>query len=292
MYSNRFWLAIACAVAIISSSIPSFAESEGKGFNLFLSNSLSARALPRLAIRNRIDLNARYYYMNSDSLLWKNNYIGGGIGDSLSPATNTIAAFIEVEPIAIFNLRLEYGFLQYFGFFTCMLQFPDKNSDYSNEELSRKSDDNEAVPALGHNFTIKPTLKLMFWRIIALNVATVEWFIMHKDDYFYLPAHDTLAKTTDNVFTNAAFLGFIIWEKSEDQRVVLGARHLYMRVTSTGIDRHALQGVAAWMIYPKLWIFEKPKLVVVGGGYLSDRYREHDGYLGGAFVAEFTLIPR
>jgi len=267
------------------------AETEGKQARLFLFGQTGGRINPE-GFAQTFELNYQYKYSDSDSILFKNNNAGFGIADTISPATNAIGAFVEIEPIAVFKLRVQYEYLQYFGAFTALLSFTHKDSDYSDSELDHRQDEKEAVWATGTHFFIQPTFQIQIKRFIALNTASFEWFNINKDHYYYEPTLDTLLRTTDYVFLNSAVVGCELWKKDDNTRMILGVRHEYFLVQSTGRERQDVAGAFVWMIGNKIWFLEKPMLLMAVGGYPHDRYREKDAFVGGMFSSEYTLWPK
>lgn len=259
-----------------------------KGHKLLFYNQFSARAAPLLGVANDFGLNYRYYFSDSDSILFKNNNVGFGIFDSLSPATNSVGVFAEVEPIAIFKLRAQYEYVQYFGAFTAMLVFPDKNSDYSDSELDYLQDEDKAVWATGEMFTVMPTFQIMLGRFVALDMMKFRWYDINKDGYFYEPMEDTLAGMNDYFFTNEAVMGVALWKKDEKNMLLLGTRHLYFSLEESGKQRQELDGVLVWM-RDKLFFMENPTIMTAIGGYLDDQYRTKDVMIGLVFRFEYTL---
>ena len=285
-----FYVAAIIAAFICTDS--AIAESGGKGSNVFIANTISARGLPREGASYAAELHYRYYFSDSDNILWQNSHIGFGVGDSISPATNSAGAFIEFEPLAILNVRLQYEYMHFFGEFTALLNFPDKDSDYSDDVLDDLQDDDEAEWASGHHYSVKPTFQAMYKRFVLLNMASFDWYDIDKDNYFYLPTDDILVKTDDYMFTNSTIAGVIFWKRSESEMAILGSRYTYMRVDSTNRQRQELDGVLVWMMGDNKWFMDKPTLMLAAGGYLEDRYREQDAFVGGIFSFNYTLLDR
>jgi hypothetical protein len=281
-------VAFFCLIVFMLTANYSSAEPAGKHTRLFLTNEMAARGAPRLGAADTVELNYHYYYSGSDSILFRNNHLGLGLTDSLSPATNYVGAFIEIEPVAVFNLRLQYEYVQYFGVLVATLIFPDKDSNYSDSI----QEDKEAESATGHHFSIWPTFQIQYDRFVALNMLGFEWWVMNKDDYFYEPSNDTLMKTNEYFFINTVIAGFEVWKRDENRRVILGTRYTHFRVDSTDRIRKQLDGVMIWMMGEKRRGMEKPLLVMAVGGFLEDRYREKDIFIGLVFNFEYSILPR
>lgn len=285
---------IIAAAIIVAGCCNAYAAEINKGAKLFLTSTTSFRGAPTLGASQGFDLNFRYYYSDSDSMLFKNNFVGGGIGDAVSPATNASYGFIEVEPIAVFNLKVQYEYLQYFGAFSAMFLFPDGNADYSDERLKDMQDNDKAVWGTGTHLSVKPTFQAMYKRIVLMDTLSFDWYDLNKDHdlFFYMPDEDLLSQTKDYIFSNSAIGGVIVWKKSDEKMMILGSRHVYYRIESTGRERQELDGVLVWMMGEKVWIMEKPMLMAAVGGYLDDRYREQDIFAGGMFSFQYSLTSR
>ncbi len=278
--------AIGLVVFMVTANYSS-AEPTGKHTRLFLTNEIAARGM-RAGAADTVELNYQYYYSDSDSILFRNNHLGLGLAEGISPATNSVGAFIEIEPVAVFRLRLQYEYIQYFGVLVAIVTLPDKDSDYSDKVL----DDIDAEWATGNHFSIQPTFQIQIERFIALNMLSFEWWDIHKDDYFYEPSNDTLMKTNEYFFINTAIAGFELWKRNEDTRMILGTRYTYYRVDSADRVRKQLDGVMIWMMGERRWGMEKPLLVMAVGGFLEDRYREKELFIGAVFTFEYSLLPR
>lgn len=283
-------MVIGLVVFMVTASYSS-AEPTGKHSRLFLANEISGRVTPE-GVADAVELNYFYYYSDSDSIIFKNNHIGVGLADTISPATNSVGAFIEIEPIAVFTLRLQYEYIQYFGILTAILNFPDKDSDYSDDVLDAKKEADEAERATGSRFSIQPTFQIQIGRFVAIDMLSIEWWNINKDNYFYEPSNDTLMKTNEYFLMNTAITGFELWKRDENTRVILGTRYTYFRADSTNKVRKQLDGVMIWMMGEKRWGMEKPLLVMVAGGFLEDQYREEDFFLGVVFNFEHSILPR
>jgi len=288
------------------------AETEGKYSHLFLKSSFGTRYTPP-GFGETMEMHYRYYYSDSDSILWKNNHIGAGIVDSISPATNEVGAFIEIEPIAVFKLRAEYLYKTFFGDFTALLPFTSEDDYYSESVLEDRQDDDEAIWQHGHIYKIKPTFQVQYKRFILLNNASFEWYDIDTDwldkdwsdeawsegdwkdngdwsNYFYEPVNDTLMKTEDYLFLNSTIIGMEVWKKNDRKRIIAGSRYSFFRVDSTETERHQLDGVIVWMMGKKLAFMENPLLMCAVGGYLEDKYHEKDAFGGLIFEFEYSLM--
>ncbi len=265
------------------------AENTGKYSHLYLKSSFGARYTPP-GFGETVEMHYRYYYSDSDSILFQNNHVGAGLVDSISPATNEAGAFIEIEPIAVFRLRMEYLYKTFFGEFTALMPFSSKDADYSESVLEERQEDDEAVWEYGHIYKIKPTLQAQYKRFILLNNTSFEWYDIDKKGYFYEPVNDTLMKTDDYFFLNSTIVGAEVWKKSDRKRVIAGSRYSYFRVDSTHTERHQLDGVLVWMMGKKLAFMENPLLMCAVGGYLEDKYHEKDAFAGVIFEFEYSLM--
>ena len=298
MRGNKFLISVICFIAVmVTASFASAEEPKGRHFRIFAANQFSIRSNPT-GFGNSTDFNMRYYYSNSDSILWKNNHIGFGPHVHISPATGGGGVFLEIEPIAAFNLRLEYNYVRYFGWATALISFPDKDSDYSDSVLERfQIPNDDAVSANGHSFKIKPTFQMQVSRFVLLNMTSLEWWkIDDIEGYFYEPTNDTLMKVDDYFFSNQTLAGVEVWKRSDVRRVIAGTRYSFFRVDSTKRERHQLDAVMVWMMGEKLWLlrtwetnFTNPLIMLAAGGYLEDRYREKELFAGLIFQCDYDL---
>ncbi|GEM_PF-2111399 len=302
MRAILFKVTVLCLAIFVFGANYSPAEPEGKHSKLSLYNQIGGMTVlglehsPGQGAADTLELRYRYYFSDSDSIVFRNNHIGFGATNTLSPATNSIGAFIEFEPIAILNVRLQYDYLTYFGEFVGMLEFESPDEDYSARTLDERADNDEAVWAVGHCYSVNPTFQIMLGRFVAVNRSSFMWYdIIDKDNYFYNPVSDTLMKHKEYFFSNDAIVGFIPRKESDDKLLIVGTRYAYSYVHSTDRRRQQLGMVMVWMLGKKIWFMEKPRLTVAAMGYLEDQapngeeYRKDDLFVGGLFEFEHTL---
>lgn len=280
-------IAAFCLLAIILSAGITRAGESGRRTKLLLQNGFSARSTPA-GFGDNISLALMRYYSDSDSIVFRNNHIGAGISDDISPASNEIGAYLEFEPIAVFNLRVQYNYVNYFGMFSAIVLFPTRDANYSSGIMNHIDNDN-IIAATGTHLKIMPTLQAEFKRVIMTNMSSFEWFDINENGYFYEPTNDMLMKTKEYFFSNMTILGYQIRGSGDNDRMIIGTRYSYLRAESSSKQRQQLDGAFIWMMGDKRWFMEKPRLVFVAGGFLEDRYRERDFFVGTMFNFEYTL---
>jgi len=289
MPKKKFTCGLFAALLVLSLGGGAHAETAGKYSHLYLESNFGSRYIPP-GFGETVEMHYRYYYSGSDSILFKNNHVGVGVVDSVSPATNDVGAFIEIEPVAVFRLRMEYLYRTFFGEFTALLPFPDKDADFSESVLEEREENDEAVWEYGHTYKIQPTFQMQYERFILMNDTSFVWYDIDRDGYFYEPVNDTLMKTEDYFFLNSTIVGVETWRKTDRKRIIAGSRYSFFRVDSTGIERQQLDGVMVWMMGEKLAFLENPMLMLAVGGYLEDKYHEKDAFAGLMFKFEYSLM--
>jgi len=285
MKGTRIFLFCIFALPILAGI--SGAQESGKRTTLLLSNGFAARSTPA-GFGDNVSVGLMRYYSDSDSMLFRNNHIAVGVADDFSPASDAIGGYLEIEPIAAFNLRVQYDYLTYFGLFNAIVLFPSKNSNYSPSVMNHIPKD-KIITADGTHFRIMPTFQAEFKRVIMVDMMSFEWFNVKKDGFFYEPNNDTLMKTTEYFFSNMTILGYQVRGSGDNDRMILGTRYSFFKVRSTSTERQQLDAAFVWMMGDKRWFMEKPRIVLVAGGFLNDRYREREFFAGTMIDFDYTL---
>ena len=124
----------------------------------------------------------RWKLSNSDNILWKNNHIDIGVVNSATPFFNMMGVYLEVEPIAILNLKFDLQKVHFFhlpvnsafGY----LYYPKEENDPDKinfeAEFREKRDELPATSTDGYRFKTTAELKLMVKKVAVNIVAQVK----------------------------------------------------------------------------------------------------------------------
>jgi len=204
----------------------------------------------------------------STSRLFRDTYFAKGPSCKLNPSSVKAGPMIDFQPIAIFNLRIGYEFVEYFGAQGYLQSYEDTDASYSDN--TRKDMEQSAYSTQGHHYYIEPALQVKVGCFAARTKFAFEYWIvkLHEgDNYFYDGQLDTLVPNRKLIWTNDTDLLFVNGRLTAGLRyseVMPGARGAHMRVGP----------LLAWSFNKDDYTsFNKPTLLMVLGWYLRHEYR-------------------
>jgi hypothetical protein len=170
-----------------------------------------------LETQNRLVFQRRL--MDSESLLFRDTFVSGAASLKLNPAFLKVGPTIELQPIAVLNVRAGYEFLRYFGTFGFLQSYPDPSADYADS--ARKKTEDMAYSTSGHHVFIEPTLQVKVKSVALRSKLAVEYWNMDVTDgtrVFYDATLDTQVPAKGWVLANDTDLVYLAG------RLTLGAR--------------------------------------------------------------------
>ena len=242
------------------------AQKTREGF--FLDQSIQASYNPL-----GVQLVTKAYYrlplVTADGILWESTKIDLGVQNNLSPAYDMLGVYIDIAPIAIFDLALSaqaVGYYNGFGF-----GFYDL-SGYSSEFDSAALDALPSRNAMGYVLSAAPTLKFAYGPIVMADTFSLTYF--YADDgsgFFYERIANCVLGKSDLELANQAYLLATIMPGllagvNDSLLYVPGSEYLSHRLTALGIYTTRLS--------------EKVSIngVVMMGTFLADRYYQYALY--------------
>jgi len=199
-------------------------------------------------------------------ILWESTKVDVGIENSLSPAYDFIGAFVDVEPIAVFDLELKAQFAGYFdalgyGF----RDLEGYGSDYDASAL----DSIDSRNAAGCFLSAAPTLKFALGHVAFSDTLHVNYFDVDggKGYFFEIVAGCPLAKRGVELYNDA----YLLWML--DSKLMLGLNDSILFVPGSGYRSQTLQAVGALNrpLSEKLSFYA----ALTVGFYLEDRYLQY-----------------
>ncbi|MCY1041234.1 hypothetical protein OV208_07875 [Corallococcus sp. bb12-1] len=181
--------------------------------NVFRYNPLGLESQNRLVYQKRL--------FDSPSLLLRDTYASAAAGLKLSPAFFKVGPIVELQPVAVFNLRAGYEYVQFFGTFGSVQSYPDSFQNYDDDVRDVTND--QAYGTSGHHFFLEPTLQAKVKSVaLRTKMAFEYWNVDLRDGgprgTFYDPTLDTLVPGKGWVLANDTD---VIWMNG---RWTLGAR--------------------------------------------------------------------
>ncbi|MDA8427551.1 MAG: hypothetical protein M0Z80_15600 [Treponema sp.] len=208
----------------------------------------------------------------SGDVLWKTTKIDLGLANALSPAFDFLGAFVDIEPIAFFDIALTaqtQGYFRALGYgFHDMAGYQSAFDASTLEALPSKN-------ALGYCLQAAPTLKVALGRIAASDTFTISYFSV--DDgrgYFYEAEANCILAKKGVELSNQAYLLFAVREG-----FMLGLNDSLLRVPSSGYESHLVHAVAVFdsAIGKGMSLY----FAMLTGLYVEDRYFDRQVHLAG-----------
>jgi len=243
---------------------------------IFRYNPLGFESQKRLVFQRRL--------MDSPSIVLHDTFVSGAASLKLNPAYLKIGPIVELQPLALLNVRVGYDFLYYFGSFGYLQSYPSAARPYS--DAARKATERSAYSTSGHHVFIEPTLQAKVKSIALRSKLAIEYWNMGLragDRVFYDATLDTLVPNKGWVLANDSDLVYIL------DRLTFGVRFsgswpLY-RAEDYGVtglpvgfggNRHMRLGpVVAFSFTTREYTnFNKPTLLAIAGWYLDHPNRE------------------
>ncbi|MGA2545579.1 MAG: hypothetical protein ABSF43_03445 [Rectinemataceae bacterium] len=205
-------------------------------------------------------------------VLWESAKIDAGLGNELSPAYDFIGAFVDAEPIAIFDLAVSAKFAGYYsGLGYGFHDLAGYSAAFDTNTLDSLSSKN----AIGYIVSVAPTLKFAFGPFAFSNTFHVNYFnVDGGGGYFYEAyANCVLAKSDIDLFNDAYAL------LSIGSGIMVGLNDSFLIVPASGYQSQVLQaiGILQKSLSGRLSVYA----ALMAGLYLEDRYYQYSPHVAG-----------
>jgi hypothetical protein len=253
---------VVIAIAVILASAL-FAEPAVQGF--YADQNLQA-SYNNLGLQFGTELFYRIPLSKEKGILWESTKIDVGLANSVSPAYDFVGPFIDIEPIAIFDIALK---AQFTGYYSALgYGFHDLAGYGSAFDLSAQA----SLPSkntTGYELSAAPTLKFAFGRFAFSNTLHINYFNVDGGrGYFYEAiANCALAKSDVELYNDAYALYLA------GKGILVGLNDSILDIPSSGYRSHTLQAVGALTrpLSDKLSLYA----ALAAGVYLEDRYLQY-----------------
>lgn len=229
-------------------------------------------------------LRNRSVYGREGSLLLEGAYWEYGFNAALSPALAEAGMHVEIQPIRLFILRLEYRALASFGLLGYTLSF-EEDGAYGDDQVEAREGDEQT--GLAHRFSVMPTIQLALGPIIVRNQTELHYhrYDGYEGPYIRERLHDTLQATDggDFLFWNSTTLAYEIWRGTGDERWILGPFFEVARGIEADTLRQRVGGVTAYIPTNRWGNIRRPRVYAQAGVNLADRNREGEVFVQGGF---------
>ncbi|NOK33526.1 hypothetical protein HMI49_09980, partial [Corallococcus exercitus] len=255
-----------------------------------------------LESQNRLVYQKRLF--DSPSMLLRDTYASAGASLKLSPAFFKLGPVVELQPVAMFNLRAGYEYVQYFGTFGSIQSYPDSFQPYDDDLRSQTND--AAYGTSGHHFFVEPMLQAKVKSVALRTKLAIEyWNVSLRDGgargTFYDPTLDTLVPGKGWVLANDTDLLWLagqwtlgarlsaVWPRYDEDASAV--EPLPGRTLPT--NQHVRVGpIVAYAFDTKPGgVMTKPTVLLIAGWYLKHENRVNAmPYLLGGFSFSTELL--
>jgi hypothetical protein len=228
-----------------------------------------------IGIQNNFEVYWRWGLSRSENPLLKDAHFSFGFNDSFSPAYNRIAAWVELSPLSILDLRAGIEPALYFGTYNALQDFSSYDDLF--DEDTRRDTNSRAKAGFGGRVYLAPTFKIRFGRVVFASSAEFEWWKAGNDGpYFYENTRDLLMKSDgDGVMQTSTVLLYEI--PRGEGKLLVGPIHNITDVHDSPqnkIERLGVLGV--YEIAPRRWGVGQPTVIFHLARYLEDRYKKDE----------------
>ncbi len=242
----------------------------------FYSSASAAGGINPSAARVSAGVLYRFPLFSDKGELWNTSCIDLGLGGIVTPADYSGSVFINIEPVAVFSLKLTASAQRYYtgaGYGYNRMESPD--SDYSSS--ARDEIDNGTKTA--YKYSAEPAFKFKYSKIIFVNTFTFNYIDTKTGDkYYYEPYSDSIHKRKDYDYSNSTNILFEI-----KRNFLAGFNNYYSRTESVECSSNRVAGI---IIYnPELQGYD---IVSIGG--MAGSYTVNNNYRGELFPAVFASI--
>jgi hypothetical protein len=245
------------------------AEPAVRGF--YLDQNLQA-SYNQLGLQLGTKLLYRMPLVEKEGRLWESTKIDVGIANSLSPAYDFVGAYLDIEPIAIFDLAFTAQFAGYYdGLGYGFHDLAGYGAPFDSTALSSLPSKNTT----GYFLSAAPTLKFAFGPFAFANTLHITYFdVDGGTGYFYETyANCVLAKSDTELYNDAYALLRVA------SGIMVGLNDSILFVPSSGYRSHAIQAVGVFSrnLSQRLAFYA----ALTAGTYLEDRYYRYEPRVAG-----------
>ena len=218
-----------------------FANDIKPGF--YFSQGLGA-SLNSDGLRLKTDLTYKIPLFESDNILFKSTKIEPGFVNIVTPSYEYAGINIDIEPIAVFDLKIEAAYKYYFTALGYGFLFQD---GYHSSKL--RSMDSDVVKYDRSTFflNIIPTFKMKINKIIAVSSLDFEYVNIYTDRYFLEETFFVNMYNKDWAFKNDTLL---LYELKENLIPGLYSEYIDVlnRQPGSGEIVHRISGIVVYSI--------------------------------------------
>jgi hypothetical protein len=255
-------VALLLALSLVMASAAAFAQPARKG--LVFDQGLQAAWGP-LGAQTVTKLFYRQPLSDKGGALWESTKIDFGIKNSLSPAYDMAGVFVDILPIAIFDLAFS---AQAIGYFDALGYGFKSVSGYDAGFDDAALDSIQGKNAFGFMLTANPTFQIAAGPIVVMDSFNVNAFsVDDREGCFHEAIGGCVLKKQDIELTNDAYALYTF-----SFGLMLGVNDSILYVPGSRYASHCLQGIGVYsaQLSEKLSFYS----ALTCGTFLEDRYYE------------------
>ncbi len=259
-------LVFALAVGALSMG---FAEPVLRGF--YLDQNLQAAYNP-LGVQLGTKLYYRMPLIDKPGILWESTKIDLGLTNALSPAYDFFGGFVDIRPIAIFDLALT---AQVAGYYSALGYGFHDLSGYDAAFDSGSLSSLPSKNAAGYVLSAAPTLQFALGSFAFVNAFQLTYFkVDGGQGYFYETYANCALAKSDVELSNNVYVLYTL-----RPGIMLGLNDSLLSVPASGYESQVLQavGLATKRLSPRLSLYA----ALMAGLYLQDRYLQYAPHVAG-----------
>ena len=247
---------------------------------LYLDQNLQAGLNP-VGLQLGTNLFYRMPLARKDGILWESTRIDVGISNDLSPAYDFVGAYVDIEPIAVFDLALKAQFVGYYDALDYGFRdLASYGSGFDSSALKEIDDRN----ASGYILSAAPTFKFAFGKIAFSDTLFMNYFnVDGGEGYFYeIYGNCVLAKRDIELYNDA----YLLWVL--DGGFMAGLNESLLGVPRSGYRSQTLQAVGTMnkRLSERLAVYG----ALTAGLYLEDRYLQYKPRVAGMVGLTYKFI--
>lgn len=271
---NRLWC-ILCLATIGAAAL--WADPAREGF--YLDQSVQGAYDP-LGFQLTTKLFHRQPLGSQQGMLWEGTKIDLGAVNNLSPAYDLVGGFIDILPVAFFDLTLSAQFAGYysaFGYgFHSLSSYDSAFDDAALNALPAKN-------TTGYVLSASPTLQFAFGPVVVVDSFAFTYFNVDGGEGLFYEAisNCVLAKSGVELQNQAYLLAKLSPE------LMVGLNDSLLHIPASGYESHAihLTGIYTKQASERLAVYS----ALMVGTFLADRYYQYALHLAGQVGVTLTL---
>jgi hypothetical protein len=193
---------------------------------LLYRNRLLSRINPS-GLQNGFELAYHYRLFDSDSVLFRDSYVGVALKPMISPAFTRIGISAQAQPLAVLYLEASWNWMAWYGVLGHPRTYPDANGDFSDTGVANAAD-SQGDPAAtsGWELDLIAELRAKVGPVVIRNKFTMMRSELSSaepvsDSLFYDPLYDLLRPRSGwSLMNDADLLVYLL-----DEHLIVGARY-------------------------------------------------------------------